>query len=92
MLTDLQAVLVLSFAPVIGKPYEGKLHVRFDEGALETEHGGKGDTWQSKEPGMDSLHLNHRASALLYRSVMRSSTCRGDITASFEGNGNSFTG
>ena len=31
---------MLSFAPVIGKPYEGKLHVRFDEGALETEHGG----------------------------------------------------
>ena len=40
MLTDSQAASVLSFAPVIGKPYEGKLHVRFDEGALETEHGG----------------------------------------------------
>ena len=26
---------------VFGKPYEGKPHVRFDEGAMETKHGYK---------------------------------------------------
>jgi RNA-directed DNA polymerase len=29
------AAVVVSFAPVIGKPYEGKPHVRVDEGAVE---------------------------------------------------------
>jgi hypothetical protein len=28
-------VRVNGFAPVIGKPYEGEPHVRFDEGAVE---------------------------------------------------------
>ena len=28
---------ILSFAPIIGKAYEGKLHVRIDEGAVEIE-------------------------------------------------------
>jgi hypothetical protein len=31
--------MVLTFAPVIGKPYEGELHVRFDEGVVETGYG-----------------------------------------------------
>jgi len=28
--------LTTAFAPTVGKPYEGELHVRFDEGAVET--------------------------------------------------------
>src|SRR4029453_16930645 len=32
VVTTLHATLVLSFAPAVGKPYEGKPHVRFDEG------------------------------------------------------------
>jgi len=29
---------------MIGKPYSGKLNVRFDEGELEIEHGGARET------------------------------------------------
>jgi hypothetical protein len=35
MLPDLACRHGAAFAPVIGKPYEGKSHVRFDEGAVE---------------------------------------------------------
>ncbi len=35
MLPDLACRHGAAFAPVIGKPYEGKPHVRFDEGAVE---------------------------------------------------------
>jgi putative transposase len=34
--TTPHATPVLSFAPAVGKPYEGEPHVRFDEGAVET--------------------------------------------------------
>jgi len=33
-----------AFAPIVGKPYEGKLHVRFDEGAVESW------TWSNDPP------------------------------------------
>ncbi len=33
VVTTLHATQVLSFAPAVGKPYEGEPHVRFDEGA-----------------------------------------------------------
>src|SRR6266700_6928903 len=36
VVTTLHATRVLSFAPAVGKPYEGEPHVRFDEGAAET--------------------------------------------------------
>jgi hypothetical protein len=35
MLTEFECRQGAAFAPVIGKPYEGKPHVRFDEGAVE---------------------------------------------------------
>jgi hypothetical protein len=34
--SPLHAVDVLTFAPAVGKPYEGEPHVRFDEGVLDT--------------------------------------------------------
>ena len=52
---------------MIGKPYSGKLNVRFDEGELEIEHGeALVRHCQTKGTETDRPNLNYYASSLLY--------------------------
>jgi len=61
--------MLLSFAPAIGKPYEGKPHVRFDEGAVETGYGRPSEAPFNRK-GRETDRVNLRARR--HRSTLQS--------------------
>ena len=64
--------MLLSFAPAIGKPYEGKPHVRFDEGAVETGYGRPSEApfnRKGRETDRTYLRARRHRSTLQMRNV-----------------------
>jgi len=74
MLTNSVCCTGAAFAPIIGKPYEGKPHVRFDEGVVETGYGRPSETpfnRKGRETDMVNLRTWRHRSTLQIRNSLR---------------------
>jgi len=73
MFTNSECCHGAAFAPITGKPYEGKLHVRFDEGVVETGNGCPSEApfnRKGRETDMVNLRTRRHRSTLLARNVL----------------------
>jgi putative transposase len=73
MFTNSECCYDAAFAPIIGKPYEGKLHVRFDEGVVETGKGCPSEApfnRKGRETDMVNLRTRRHRSTLQTANVL----------------------
>ena len=73
MLTNSVCCTGAAFAPIIGKPYEGKPHVRFDEGVVETGYGRPSETpfnRKGRETDMVNLRTRRHRSTLQTANIL----------------------
>ena len=74
--------MMLTFAPVIGKPYEGEPHVRFDEGVVETGYGGSSEApFNRKGRETDRVYLRARR----HRSILQRENVIGYLPKGLQG-------
>jgi hypothetical protein len=73
MFTSSECCHGAAFAPIIGKPYEGKLHVRFDEGVVETGNGCPSEApfnRKGRETDMGNLRTRRHRSTLQTANIL----------------------